>query len=133
MVVKGLEEELELFKRSDGKYAWNPISGKDYFMGYHHGRVAGIHLVDVRKVTATYVGERRGWRVFYEVNKLGEVFEFKSNPLDSAIWFGGEDEPSTPSFQVAHLREITENAEKIKALAEINKCKATRPIKRWNY
>ena len=122
-----LGERPTLFKKGD-EYFWDPQPGARYFLGFQHveSRLGG------RETHGVYVGERRGWRTFYE-DRGSDLFEFVAHPWHAAVWYGAEDEESQPAFKAKLRRKIEDPLEKLFIRAEINKLRAIKPIKNWNY
>lgn len=87
---------MELERRKNKKWFWNPVYGKSYGMGYHHR--TSPHLLDAKWVDATYLGTIGNKRMFFREDH-GKVFVYAANAGDSAVWYGGDDEPYVPAFR----------------------------------
>lgn len=108
----------ELEKRVDGKYYWNPITGKLYTLGYYDGEV-GL-LGGIEKTQAIYFGAIDGVRIFLQ-EKDGRILKYTSSADRSARWLGdaGDDEPCFPVIEAVFDGELEDHLEREFALAKI--------------
>jgi hypothetical protein len=113
-----MDELVPYTEEGKQRYRWQPHAGKKYWLGYQHGRVAGIGMTGQESVYAHYFGTRTEtlWTkgkancfVFYR--QEGErIFEYLSRSNEPTHWMSdGEDEPSIPYVAAWFSRELTED------------------------
>lgn len=104
---------VDLEKEKDGRYYWNFKVGKNYYLGWQHGRVSGMGMMDQEEVHARYFGIRNGKHLFFE-ERRGRVFQYSSFLDSPAVWYGdcGDDEPSFPGVHARFDREFPSGFER---------------------
>jgi hypothetical protein len=106
-----MKKKPELERKPDGKWKWNPIYGKEYPLGYHHGSVCRTGMADQREIKAYFLGSIDCEYRFFE--KKDDEILFYSSFCDHNVMFMSEgyDDPSFP-FIVSEFEGKLDNPEK---------------------
>jgi hypothetical protein len=92
-------------------WRWDPIVGKEYWLGYQHGRVAGAYMVDQQSTRAIYFGTVDGDRIFFQ-ERGGRILRYAGSASLPALWYtDGDDEPGVPAVQAGFDSVVPEGKE----------------------